>query len=517
MKRRNFIKTTGAAVTVPLVLNGLKIQGMPKSSLFSNMDETDKIIVLIRLDGGNDGLNMVIPRDQYLGLNAVRENIILPENAVLPLSDTVGLHAKMGSLQNTYNDGQLGIVQGVGYPDQNRSHFRSTDIWTSGSPSNQFWTTGWLGRFFEEDHPSFPENYPNDEFPDPFALTIGKTVSETCQGTSSNFSMTLTDPFTLAPLTEGAASELPDNYYGEELDFLRVAIRQSNAYGDTITAAAELGSNAVDYPEDNELAQKLKTVALLIAGGLQTKVYVVSLGGFDTHANQVVAGETTTGNHATLMQSISDGIATFQADLNAQSLDQKVIGMTFSEFGRRIRSNESLGTDHGTAGPLFLFGSCVAPTILGNNPEISAEATVSEGVPMQYDFRDIYGSILKDWFLVEESRIRTLLYEDFTYLPVLQNCTVGTNDRDEEINIALNTYPNPVTNMLNIDFEVASNDWSKLSIFNAIGSEVKVIFNKKLSKGNQHVQVEMHDLPAGSYYCRLQIGSAQKTKRIVKI
>ena len=514
MKRRNFIKTTGAALSVPLVLNGLNVQGMPKSSLFSSMNETDKILVLIRLNGGNDGLNMVIPRDQYLGLNAVRSNIILPENDVLTLTDTVGLHSQMTALQNVYNDGQLGVVQAVGYPNQNRSHFRSTDIWTSGSPANEFWTTGWLGRNFEMDHPEFPSNYPNDDFPDPFALTIGKTVSQTCQGTSSNFSMTLTDPFTLMPLTEGAESDLPDNYYGQELAFLRVAIRQSNAYGDTITAAADLGSNAVDYPEDNELAAKLKTVALLIAGGLQTKVYVIDLGGFDTHANQVVGDDTNTGNHAELMKTLSDAIASFQADLNAPALDENVIGMTFSEFGRRIRSNESLGTDHGTAGPLFLFGSCVSSSILGNNPEISTEATAGEGVAMQYDFRDIYGSILKDWFLLDDSKIRELLYEDYTHLPIIENCTVGTEDIKEEFDVVMNTYPNPVRNTLHVDFE-SSGGWVKLSIYDVIGSEIKVVFNKKLPKGKHQIQVDMHDLPAGSYYCRLQMAVAQKTKRIV--
>ncbi len=516
MKRRKFIKSTGTALAVPMLLNGMKVKGMPKSSLFSNMDETDKILVLVRLNGGNDGLNMIIPRDQYAGLTAVRPNIIIPESDVLSLTDTVGLHPAMTSLQNIYNEGLLGIIQAAGYPDQNRSHFRSTDIWTSGSPSSEYWTTGWLGRHFEADNPDFPVGYPNEEHPDPFAITIGKTVSETCQGTSANFSMTLTDPFTLMPLTEGAESELPDNYYGQELAFLRTAVRQANAYGETITTAAELGSNAVDYPEDNELAQALKTVALLIAGGLQTKVYIVTLGGFDTHANQVVGGETTTGNHAGLMKTLSDAIGAFQADLNALTLDERVIGMTWSEFGRRIRSNESLGTDHGTAGPLLLFGSCVAPLIHGDNPEISPDATAGEGVPMQYDFRDVYGSILQDWFLLEESKIRTLLYEDYTHLPILLNCTVDTKEV-EEVNILMNTYPNPVNNTLHIDFETDTTDWVKLSVYDAIGSEVKVIFSKKLSKGSHQVQINMYDLPAGSYYCRLQVGAAQKTKRVVKM
>ena len=133
---------------------------------------------------------------------------------------------------------------------------------------------------------------------------------------------------------------------------------------------------------------------------------------------------------------------------------------------------------------------------------------------MQYDFRDIYGSILKGWFLLDDSKIRELLYEDYTHLPIIENCTVGTEDIKEEFDVVMNTYPNPVRNTLHVDFE-SSGGWVKLSIYDVIGSEIKVVFNKKLPKGKHQVQVDMHDLPAGSYYCRLQMAVAQKTKRIV--
>ncbi|KAA3637667.1 MAG: DUF1501 domain-containing protein, partial [Bacteroidetes bacterium] len=432
--------------------------------------------------------------------------------------DEVGLHPVMTGVQNLYNDGRLGVMQAVGYPNQNRSHFRSTDIWTSGSPANEYWTTGWMGRYFQNLYPEYPEGYPNDTYPDPFAITMGRTVSETCQGTATNFSLTLNDPFNLAPLTEGEPGELPDTPYGEELAFLRVAIAQSNAYGDTITDAANLGTNMVDYPEGNDLADQLKNVALLIGGGLQTKVYIVSLGGFDTHANQVDAGDTGMGSHAELLQTLSDAMAAFQADLVAQGLDERVFSMTFSEFGRRIKSNESLGTDHGTAAPMLLFGSCVNPMIFGDNPEISPEVDNTEGVPMQHDFRDIYGSVLMDWFGVSETEVRDLLYDDFTYLPVLLGCSVNSTGPDltAEMDLKLNCFPNPCRNNLNVTFE-SLDEWGRLSIFDAIGSELMTVFNRKMQPGSHNVNVDLHRLPAGTYFVRLQLGGNQKTKRIIKL
>ena len=518
MKRRKFLRTTGAAVSIPLVLNGMNLAAMPKSTVFDSMNETDRVLVIVRLNGGNDGLNMVIPRDQYEGLSAVRGNIIIPEANVLGLTDELGVHPAMAGIQNMYNDGQLDIVQGVGYPNQNRSHFRSTDIWTSGSPSEAYWTTGWMGRYFQEMQPAFPNGYPNESYPDPFAITMGRTVSETCQGTSANFSLTLSDPFSISPLTEGAAGDLPDTPYGEELAFIRLAINQANQYGEVITDAAEAGSNSGDYPAENELAQQLKNVALLVAGGLKTKVYIVTMGGFDTHANQVDGADNGEGNHAALLGTLSEAMHAFQADLVAQGLDERVFSMTFSEFGRRIKSNEAKGTDHGTASPMMLFGSCVNPVILGDNAEIATEVANNEGVAMQYDFRDIYGSVLMDWFGVEEDGVKSLLYDGFTYLPVISGCVldaVRPNPISEEA-ILLACFPNPCRDNLTVTFTTLS-EWANLSIFDTIGSEIKTVFSKQLAAGSHQMNIDMRGLPTGTYYCRLQLGARQKTIRVVKI
>ncbi len=518
MKRRQFLKYTGTAASLPILLNGMPITAIASSPMFNHIkQENDKVLVLIQLNGGNDGLNTLIPLDQYDRLAAARPNIILPENKLLELTDTLSLHPNMGGFQSLYDDSKLGIVQSVGYPNQNRSHFRSTDIWTTASPSDQFWTSGWFGRYLDSLHGDYPENYPNEDYPDPLAITLGSVVSETCQGQAANFSLTLNDPFALSPLAEGDGGEIPNSLYGEELQFLRTTITQTNAYSENILAAAEGGNNMIEYP-DNSLARQLKTVALLISGGLSTKVYVVRLGGFDTHANQIVEGESTTGVHANLLQILSEAVDAFQKDLNMLNIEERVISMTFSEFGRQIRSNFSFGTDHGTAAPLFLFGSCVNPTILGENPDIAEEVQVQEGVPMQYDFRDVYGSILKDWFEVEESSIRSLLHEEFNYLPILRDCSAITSTNEEDVfkeQINLSSYPNPFNDWISVSF-LSEGGWARLSLFDAIGSERKVFFSKQIPQGDQQFSLETNDLPAGNYYLRLMMEGKQKTIRVIK-
>lgn len=519
MKRRNFLKNTGVAISLPILLNGMPVSAVAKSALFKpNNLENDNVLVLIQLNGGNDGLNSLIPLDQYSNLMKFRENIIIPESSIIGLTDSLGLHPNMGAFKSIYDEGKLGIVHDVGYPNQNRSHFRSRDVWTSASPSEEVWQTGWVGRYLEELHPGFPDAYPNESFPDPLAITLGKVVSETCQGTGSNFSLTLDDPFSLSPLSEGAGGEVPNNFYGDELKFLRTTLLQTNAYSEVILEAANAGNNTVDYPETN-LAQQLKTVALMVSGGLKTKVYIVNLGGFDTHAEQVLDGDPTAGEHAELLRTLSEAIDAFQKDLTGLGLEEKVLSMTFSEFGRQIRSNFSFGTDHGTAAPLFLFGSCVNPQILGNNPDIPDEVEVQEGVPMQYDFRDVYGSVLMDWFEVEEKAIKSLLHEEFKYLPIVRSCSQITSTEEwwkkqEALNIE--AYPNPFRDWITVSF-ATEGEWVRLSLFDAFGSERKVFVNKSLPAGPQQFSLEIRDLVPGNYYLRLEVEGRQKTRRIVKI
>ena len=221
MKRRDFLQA-GSVFSIPFLVGGMPISAFTRSSLESFInEESDRVLVLIQLSGGNDGLNTIIPLETYANLANHRSNIIIPESSLLGVEDTFAFHPEMTGLKSIYEEGKLCVVHDVGYPDQNRSHFRSTDIWTSGSAANEFESTGWLGRYFNDGHPAYPEDYPNTAYPDPFALTIGSFVSETCQGPSSNFSLALSDPNSLFELSESENNNIDlDTYYGCELQYL---------------------------------------------------------------------------------------------------------------------------------------------------------------------------------------------------------------------------------------------------------------------------------------------------------
>lgn len=519
MKRRSFLKTS-SIVSTPLIMGGISVAPVVQNTFSSLLNpDSDRVLVLIQLNGGNDGLNSVIPRDQYAALAAVRPQVLVPESSILNLTDKVGFHPSMSALKEVYDDGHLSIIQSVGYPNQNRSHFRSTDIWHTGSNAETFLNTGWLGRYFDRFYENYPADFPNDNCSDPFALTIGSSVSETCQGMAGNFSLALVDPENLSQLSTPINNEVTAGCYAGKLDFLAKTIEQTNAYGTVIQKANDLGSNVSSlYKENDSLAQKLKLVAKLIKGGLQTKIYVVSLGGFDTHADQVVDGDTTNGIHAALLRELSEAILAFQDDLKGLGIFERVAGMTYSEFGRRIRSNFSNGTDHGTAAPLILFGSCVLPTIHGDNPEISTNVGEQEGVPMQYDFRSVYGSMLADWFEIEESIIQEILMGDFQKIDLFSGCAaISTSTEEALINqLEVNIFPNPTTTNINLTFQ-SKGEVTKISLFDTIGYEIKVYNHQKFIPGTHTLQLDMTNLLSGTYYLRLQTKNDQKTLRLVKI
>ena len=519
MKRRSFLKRS-AIVTVPLMINGHSV-GALASSLFSPppfYDRSDKILVLIQMDGGNDGLNTLIPLDQYTNLQKVRPNIILPENYILTLSGSnLGLHPGMEGMHQMYEEGLLKIIQNTGYPSPNRSHFRSTDIWTSASPADQNWTTGWIGRYLDSLYPGYPQGFPDAVHPDPFAITIASNVSETCQGILANYSMAITNPDNLSELTEGNADEVPDNPYGFELKFLRTAIAQTNAYGEVVSAAATNGNNlSTMYAEDNGLAQQLKIIARLISGGLSTSIYVVRMGGFDTHANQVDTGDALTGKHAELLKTLSDAIRAFQDDLQLLGLDQRVLGMTFTEFGRQIQSNESFGTDHGEAGPMFLFGACVDATVLGDNPVIPENPGKQEALAYQIDFRNVYGSIMSHWFGMEEQLVNELIFPDFVPLDLIDTCgTSGSNFLKKTVFSAY-VFPNPFQEKAFLTIESETGGTLTLDIYNQLGQFNGRLLHTNATPGRHDFAFSNHLLSPGTYFGKISLGNQIQTIKLIR-
>lgn len=518
INRRDFIKLSSiASASLPIALSGFPIYAKDKPKGYQFLVENDNILVLIQLQGGNDGLNSVFNLNQYDNLQNVRSNIIIPDTDLLTIDGATRFHPSMTGMKEIWDQEKLGIIQNVGYPNQNRSHFRSTDIWNSASDANDYVSSGWIGRFLDVNHPTFPENYPNENNPDPFAITIGKVVSETCQGTNVNFSMALEDPENPGTALVSNTGSIPDNCYGDALGFVNDTIKQTNAYAEVIKSAASSGNNLSSKYDNTSLSKKLKTVAQLISGGLKTKVYIVQIGGFDNHDNQVVEGETTTGKHSDLLEQLSDAMAAFQDDLKLLNIDDRVLGMTYSEFGRRIRSNAGLGTDHGTAAPLFLFGNCAKNQILGDEPEIDTQVDDQEGVQMQYDFRNVYSSILTDWLGATKQESSTVLFEEFDALPIFKSgCSAALSSDNFLLDKAeINVFPNPTTDFITLKF-FGTNESTKIVLYNSIGAVVKTIANKSYSSVQHTIKVDIQSLPKGNYFVHYQTKGISKTKKLLK-
>jgi len=315
MKRRDFLRNTVPVTLLPAFIGGFSVKAYSASNpllqaLGATTTDTDKVLVIIQLSGGNDGLNMVIPIDGYGNYYNARANIAIPLNKVLPLNGNVktGLHPSMTGLQTLYNEGQLAIVQAVGYPSPNFSHFRATDIWMSGSDSNTVVNSGWTGRYLSNEFPNYPNGFPNSSMPDPLAIQIGSITSLALQGPAMTMGISISDPTNFYNLIDGVIDPAPDTPWGKELKYIRLIEQQTKDYSTVIKAAAASVTSQGAYPSGNDLAAQLKIVSRLIKGGLKTRIYMVGMGGFDTHSGQTNAIDTTVGNHANLMLHLSDAV-----------------------------------------------------------------------------------------------------------------------------------------------------------------------------------------------------------------
>lgn len=358
------------------------------------------ILVVLQLAGGNDGLNTVVPYadDDY---RKARGPLAIPAREVLRIDDALGWHPALRGLRSLHDEGLAAVVHGVGYPNPNRSHFRSMEIWHTASDADRFEREGWLGRYF--DHacvgadPTVGVNV-GRQMPQAFAALRPTGVSVEAaggrgggrqpEGMADGGAMSATPEAE----AEGGDVEALNGAMSTSagvLDFLdRTALdaQVSSARVRQITSRAR---SAVDYPA-NRLGQSLRLVAQLIAGGLPTRVYYVSHGGFDTHTNQAA-------NHARLLGEFGDGMRAFVDDLKAQGHWSRVLVMTFSEFGRRVQANASAGTDHGAAGPMFLFGSRLRAAHFGEHPRMGDADLVKGDLRHGIDFRSVYAGLLEHW------------------------------------------------------------------------------------------------------------------------
>lgn len=522
MDRRRFLLRTSGAVSLPLVLNGLPLKafdGPLLQDMFNTTEASDRVLVLIQLNGGNDGINTVLPLDQYDEVMKVRANIAIDEAKALKLTNKVGLHPVMSGVRDLYTEQKVGIIHGVGYPNPNLSHFRSTDIWMTASASNEVISTGWLGRYLHRDYPNYPEGYPNETMPDPIAIQMSAVVSLALTGQDQHsLGTALQNPETFYQLVSGTTSgggDLPSQKNARDnVMYVRGVQAKSMSYSTVIKAAADKANNIATYPTGNRLADQLKIVARLVAGGLKTRVYVVSLGGFDTHAGQVVDGETSTGGHANLLQQLSDAVLAFQRDLEALKCDSRVLSMTFSEFGRRVASNLSMGTDHGTSAPMLFFGTPAQDGIRGSHPSLT---DLDNGnLKMSVDFRAVYASVLQQWFGADAAVLREVLFKDFTTIPVVKNKpTSVVSDVAEGGCTLFPVAPNPVVGQASVRYQLDRPGTVHLGVYDALGFYVATLANGLVDAGTHDAVFATSGIPSGTYYVQLRRDDVRLVQPIV--
>jgi uncharacterized protein (DUF1501 family) len=544
MKRRQFIKlttTASAAGMLPFELQA----SMKLVNSFYNCDLSNRKLILVELNGGNDGLNTVIPINGFTDYQTLRPNIHIPSSVYLPLNNLdsnligtnqdIALHPELTGFYNLYAQDQLRIIQSVGYPSQNKSHFGSQDIYATGNDGNNWINgdqSGWIGRFMEQNYnDSIPTNYP-------LGIQVGSNTTslgfhgEIEHGLALNLSGQDSENF--YSILSGLAGEPPNNIpssdYGTELQYIIDTDILSNQYSQVISTAFNNGanSNTANYPDTN-LADQLKTVARLIRGGIETKVFMVKLGGFDTHNNQNQSSGDIQGTHSELLNTLSGAIESFMTDLNSDNLADDVLGITFSEFGRKAKENGSLGTDHGEVAPMFAFGKPVKSGISGINVDLT-EAVQTNNYQLhtiQHDYRATFATIMQDFLgapnsIIDSTFLENVTSESFVSSKISDliklNYTVPEDCYSEALTIPQNNidnwtiYPNPFrTSFFVIDRNQIGE--TNFELRNQL-SQIVLKGDLKFTNGKTSINAAM--LENGMYFLTLKNSVETSSHKIIK-
>lgn len=549
MKRRKFLKKLPLLAGVPMMLNNIPLKAMASNNQLQRLAATstnDKVLVLIQLHGGNDGLNMLVPVDQYASYYNMRPNIAIPEtgnrsylnlDSTLAIEDQVGVHPDMEDLKELYDAARVNIVQSVAYENMNGSHFRSRDIWFMGADYDEYKDSGWMGRYLDYLYPGYPDDYPSTDMPDPLGIEIGSSVSlafHTGKGIPASLSITA-DPENFIDLINSTGGEPPESiknsHYGEELQWIMGMEEKSNQYSDRLAEVWEAGGEkdpSVKYSYEysqiapsgirrNGLSAQLEMIARLLAGGCKTKIFLASIGGFDTHASQVEEGDPTYGTHAALLNHISTAVKSFQADLKQRGIEDRVLTMTFSEFGRRAESNGSYGTDHGKAAPMLVFGKGVNPGITGTNPDLNN--LDSGNVRMQYDYRQVFTAALMDWLEADSAAIAATEFSEWidSRLPLIGGRVTGLTDEFINSRWGLRScYPNPVRTKTSIVYKINALTEVRIDLLNLKGQKVTTFVNQRQIAGEHTITVDLTSIPAGTYFYRIKTPQFTQTKQLIK-
>jgi uncharacterized protein (DUF1501 family) len=376
------------------------------------------ILVVLQMAGGNDGINTVVPfaNDFY---HRARPRIGLQPSEVLKVNDQIGFHPSLDGFKALYDSGNLAVIQGIGYPNPNRSHFRSTEIWQTASDSEKFEKYGWLGRYFDnacsgcdptvgvnigrQMPQAFAAKHPlgvSLDNPQGYRFISGENPRRDGNAAEESYRKLNAPDAEMAMDATGAVGDSNSGdtigaihgktpHTGSALDYLERTAMDAELSSQKILSVSGKVQNQATYPA-SALANSLKLVARLIGGGLPTRVFYVSQGGYDTHTNQVATQQR-------LLKDLGDSVKAFTDDMKAQGNMGRVLLMTFSEFGRRVEENANGGTDHGAAAPMFVVGGKVKAGLVGTYPSLAPDDLMNGDVKFNVDFRSVYAGVLEGW------------------------------------------------------------------------------------------------------------------------
>jgi uncharacterized protein (DUF1501 family) len=396
-KRKEFIQVGSlatASLMLPKFLKALEGKAM--------VPPGNKVVVVLQLSGGNDGLNTVIPVRNDLYYKA-RPKLGIEKTKALSLNDETGLHPALDGFKELYDDGSLGIINNVGYPNPDRSHFRSMDIWQTASQSTEYWNSGWIGRYLDAQCSGCDKPTQAIEIDDVLSLSMkGKDINGIAVKDPRRLYGTANEKF-----FRDVLKNHKDETGEQSVDYLYKTMAQTLSSADYIFKQSRLHPTAAEYPKTG-LGNSLKTIASLVFSEINTKVYYVSLGSFDTHINQAAQQQR-------LFTEMNDAVKAFVKDLKANNRFNDVLLFTFSEFGRRVSQNASGGTDHGTANNMFLIsGGLKQKGVINELPDLG---DLQEGdLKYKVDFKNVYATILNKWLNADASKILGREYQYLSFI-----------------------------------------------------------------------------------------------------
>lgn len=511
--RRSFLQAMGLAGGAAMTLAHSSIAASKETPLaraISNAD-TDRILIIVRLKGGNDGLNTIVPLYDYDTYKKARPSIAIAKNNIFKLNDNFGMPLYANALERMWGDGKMRVVHGVGYENSSLSHFKGSDNWSTCSP-NTVEKTGWIGRYFEELHPDFLMNPPEK----PTAILIGNSQNILFSGDDNNYAFAVGNPGKLAAIAANGEfynfNNLPDCVHGEKVAYLKGVTNNTFSYAGVINDAYDKSNDFGDYP-DNDLASQLSIIARLIKGNLGTKVYTVQLDGFDTHSQQL-------STHEELITQLADTMAHFYADLENAGWDDKVLSMTISEFGRRVRQNGSGGTDHGTASPSLFFGSCLEGSgFTGTHPNLS-KLNNAGNLFNTTDFRQLYSTVLEEWLCVNDSSVlnSALLGQTHEKLNLGFNCGNSLSIEEEIFKDGFSHFITYMDNQAYININNPTTAHVDISLYSIKGQKIITLENKILFEGTHIINVNTSSktpLMKGIYIYQIIKGNKKYSKKLI--